>query len=236
MAKQRVLITGSSGRIGQHLCRHLSDYYDLRGFDRVPAELPGQQITGETGDEEALQTACEGVDVLVHLAANPSYEASWEETLESNIQGTQNVFVAAQRAGVKKIVYASTCQVTFGYGSNSLQTPDMYPRSLSYYAASKVLGEQLGHVFAYRHGIDVICIRVGLFSERGRIPAHRAAGRLLGLNDAIQIFQRAIDVMGVRFAVVYGVSRSSRQALDLEEARRVLSYIPTECEDDLITE
>lgn len=236
MAKRRVLVTGSSGRIGRHLCRNLAELYELRGFDRIRGELPQQQVLGDVSDPAALAAACEGMDVVVHLAGNASHQASWDEALESNIQGTYNVFEAARSAGVKKIVYASTCQVTFGYGSNAPQSPQMYPKSLSYYAASKVLGEQLGHVFAYNHGIDVICIRVGLFSERGRVPAHRAAGRFLGLQDTVQIFQRAIDVMGVQFAVVYGVSRSSRRTLDLEQARRVLGYVPTESEDDVLTE
>ncbi len=232
---RKVLITGSAGHIGQFLCAALEPYYEIRGFDRVASDRPEAATVAHLSERDALQSACTGVDALVHLAGVRDAASSWEDVLETNIVGTHNVLDAAREAGVGKIVYASSCQATFGYGEHYPQTPDLYPKSLSFYGVSKFAGEQLGHVFSSRHAIDVICIRLGLFTGTGRVPSNRQiTGRFLGHDDAIQLFRRAIDVIGVRFAVVYGVSNSSIRSLDLSAAREILGYVPTQNEDDLL--
>jgi len=230
---RRSLITGSAGSIGNHLVRTLSSHYEICGFDREPTPQLADAIIAELSDRDALLQAARGADVVVHLAGNRSANADWDEILNSNIIGTHNVFEAAREAGVGKIVYASTCQVTFGYGEHAYQSPDMYPRSLSYYAVSKVTGEQLGHLYSRRHAIDVICLRLGLFTSTGLVPAARqVTGRFIGREDTTRLFRRAIDAIGVRFAIAYGVSDSSLLSFDLESAREDLGYVPVEREDD----
>lgn len=230
---RRVLITGSAGHIGQHLVRTLRSHYEIRGFDREPTPGLEDAVVGDLGDRDALLRAAREADVVVHLAGNRGANAGWDEILHSNIIGTYNVFDAAREAGVAKIVYASTCQVTFGYGEHARQGPDMYPRSLSYYAVSKVTGEQLGHLYSNRHAIDVICLRLGLFTSTGLVPATRQlTGRFIGREDTTRLFRRAIEAIGVRFAVVYGASDSSLLSFDLESAREILGYVPIQREDD----
>lgn len=231
---RRVLITGSSGSIGAHLSRELADSYAIRGFDRVASDQLEDQVVSDLADTDALRRACAGVDAVIHLAGNRSASASWDEVLASNLVGSRNVFEAAMQANVRRVVYASSCQVTFGYGEHYTQSAELYPKPLSYYAASKVAAEQVGHVYSRRSGMSVICIRLGLFTADGRLPADRQiTGRFLSHRDAVQLFRRAIEVIGVEFAVVYGASRSSRLNLDLEETRRVLGYIPDDTEDSL---
>lgn len=231
---RRVLITGSSGSIGAHLARELAGVYAIRGFDRIANDEIEDEIVGDLSDTTALREACADVDAVIHLAGNRSASASWDEVLATNVVGSRNVFEAAARANVRRVVYASSCQVTFGYGEHCTQSAQLYPKPLSYYAASKVTAEQIGHVFARESGMSVICIRLGLFTANGRLPADRQiTGRFLSHRDAVQLFRRAIDVIGVEFAVVYGASRSSRLNLDLEDARRVLGYIPDDAEDEL---
>ena len=233
---RKLLITGSAGRLGRHLCRELARHYDISGFDRVANPDLTQQTVARLADFAELRSACEHKDVVVHLAANPGASTPWPEILEANIEGTYHLFEAARLGGVRKVVFASTCQVTFGYGEHSNQTPSLVPRPTSLYAVSKVTGEMLAYRYAHEYAIDAICIRIGLFPESGRLPSSRQiTGRFLGKRDAVQLFRRAIDAIGVRYAVVYGASDSSRLNLDLETARNVLGYIPEEREDDLLT-
>lgn len=233
---RKLLITGSAGRLGRHLCRELAPYYDISGFDRVENPDLAQQTVARLADIDALKRACDHQDVVVHLAANPGASTPWPEVLEANIEGTYNLFEAARQGGVRKVVFASTCQVTFGYGEHSQQFPSQVPRPTSLYAVSKVTGEMIAYRYAYEYAIDAVCIRVGLFPDSGRLPSTRQiTGRFLGKRDAVQLFRRAIDALGVRYAVVYGASDSSRLNLDLETARNVLGYIPEEREDDLLS-
>ena len=229
-----VLITGSAGHIGRLLARNLSPFYEIRGFDREPSDMESA-VVADLGDREALRRSCDGADAVVHLAGLRGSNSNWNDVLKTNIAGTYNVYEAAKQAGVRKFVYASSCQVTFGYGEHHPQTPGLYPRSLSFYGVSKFAGEQLGHVYSSQHGIEVICIRLGLVTSSGRVPSGRQiTGRFLGHDDATSLFRRAIDVIGVPFAVVYGASESSIRSLDLTAAREILGFIPTQIEDDYL--
>lgn len=235
MAARKILITGSAGRLGRHLCREFAPFYDIAGFDQVANGDLTQQTVARLTDTDELQEACTQKDVIVHLAGNPGASTPWAEVLEANIVGTYHVFEAARIAGVRKVVFASTCQVTFGYGEHSHHIPSLVPRPTSLYAVSKVTGEMIAYRYAHEFAIDAICVRIGLFPESGRVPPNRQiTGRFLGKRDAVQLFRRAIDVLGVRYAVVYGASASSRLNLDLETTRAVLGYVPEEREDDLL--
>lgn len=229
-----VVITGSTGRVGSVLARGLSPHYRIRNYNRRHSDELGDQVVGELSDVAKLTEACRGATAVIHLAGNPSRKASWEEAFQTNAVGTKHVLDAARDAGVERFVYGSSCQVTFGYGEHSMQHGDLPPRSLSYYGVSKVAAEQLCHMYSARYGMSAICVRIGLLTASGRLPATRhITGRFLGHDDAVDLFRRAVGAIGVRFAVVYGASNSSRLTFDLDGARRVLGYVPQQCEDDL---
>jgi nucleoside-diphosphate-sugar epimerase len=166
-----VLVTGSAGLIGGIVGRHLGERYELRGIDRRPgADMPG--TVGDIADVDVVAAACAGVDAVVHLAATPDVEASWAEVLESNIVGTFGVFEGARRAGVGRVVFASSNHVVGQYEAD--WAPALYelddPRRVtigaetrpdSLYGVSKVFGEALGRLYADRHGMRVVCLRLG---------------------------------------------------------------------------
>ncbi len=169
----------------------------------------GNVITGNVDDFEAVRGAVEGQDAVVHLGANggpvdPSAtpeQAQWQRILNSNIIGTYNVFEAARQAGVKRVIFASTGQVTWNYE----QEPPLaqviegkYPgqpggyrkiehtwpvRPSGLYAASKVWGEALGRYYSDVHGISVLCIRFSAVN-RPDTPLHPTANINPGDVDA----------------------------------------------------
>ncbi len=105
----KLLITGGAGRIGRKLRAELADRVALiRTFDRIPAPdlRPNEEgIVGELGDMAALQAAMEGIDGILHLAGVPN-EQPFETMLQNNVIGTWNVYEAAFRQGVRRVVSA----------------------------------------------------------------------------------------------------------------------------------
>ena len=107
MTQQTVLITGMSGLIGSAVRARLQARYALRALNRRPVEgVSGHQA--DIADLDAIEPAFAGVDAVVHLAAFAHGNATWDEILHHNVMGTYNVFEAARRHGVKRVVYASS--------------------------------------------------------------------------------------------------------------------------------
>src|SRR5438876_12206977 len=114
MALRRVLVTGMSGLIGGALRRHLEGTYALSALNRRP--IPGVKChQADVADLDAIAPAFDGVDTVVHLAARTGSSDSFDEILRANVVGTYNVFEAARRAGVRRVVYASSGATVSGY-------------------------------------------------------------------------------------------------------------------------
>src|SRR5262249_28461953 len=102
-----VLVTGLSGLIGSAFLAHEGAAYEVRGLNRRPvAGVVCHQA--DITDLDAIAPAFAGVDVVVHLAAVVGGRPSFDELLSRNIAGTYNVFECARRAGVRRVVYASS--------------------------------------------------------------------------------------------------------------------------------
>src|SRR5579884_4253095 len=145
--KKRILITGAGGRIGRSLAGHLADRYQLRlqyhntipeehraAAERsrasgavVPAGDDGTQVfVGTAEDLATMERACAGVDAVVHMAGDPRVQAPWESILANNIIGLHNTFEAAKRAGVPKLIFASSNHATGFYEQEgAYTTPEM---------------------------------------------------------------------------------------------------------------
>jgi NAD+ dependent glucose-6-phosphate dehydrogenase len=86
--RPRILLTGAAGRIGQALLADLIDEFEFVPFDRVPIEGWPSAVVGDITDRAALSGAVAGVDAVVHLAANASKHATFDELRAANIDGT----------------------------------------------------------------------------------------------------------------------------------------------------
>lgn len=128
---KKILLTGSNGRIGQVISSGLRTRYQIRGFDQQPSPGLEDFVVADLADLAALRAAARGMDAIIHLAAKAGNQSSWQAVLGANIVGTYHVFEAARLEGVKRLVFASTNQVTNGYGPVAVRWSDL-PRPTSY--------------------------------------------------------------------------------------------------------
>ena len=155
---KKVLVTGMSGLIGVLFRKHAAATYTLSALNRGPVE--GVEChQADIRDLAAIESAFHGKDVVVHLAALAKADATWEEALQFNVVGTYNVFEAARRAGVKRVILASSGATVTGWErelpysaiveGHYDQVPAMWPkvthetptRSAGLYGWSKIAGE-----------------------------------------------------------------------------------------------
>lgn len=212
---KRVLITGAAGTVGTVLRAGLRSHYDhLRLTDIEPlgeAEANEEIVLADMLDPAALDAAMKDVDCVVHLAGLAD-EDSWERVCSLAIDGCFKVFEAARRAGVKRIVYASS---NHAIGFHPLEkTLDLTVplRPDGRYGVSNAFGELLGRLYSDKHGMSVACIRIGSFRKR---PEDRRQLRTwLSHDDAVQLFRRCMDYRNYQFLVVYGVSANTRNNWD----------------------
>lgn len=223
----KVLLTGAAGFVGEILRRHWGDRFDLRLADIKPIG-DAEAIKLDIADYDAMRSACQGVETVVHLAADPSPNADFYDSLLSrNVVGTYNVFEAAREAGCRRVVFTSSVNAILGYSPETPVPWDAPIFPINVYGATKCWGEALGRVYAHSHGLSTICVRLGSprFAQDGNWdPDELSMG--ISPRDTAQLFALCIEAIDVDYAIVHGVSNHRKSWMDLEINRRVLSYEP----------
>jgi nucleoside-diphosphate-sugar epimerase len=250
MARKKVLVTGMSGLIGSAVRRHLGDKYELSALNR--RDVPGVPChRADITDLEAILPAFEGQEAVVHLAATVRGDATWEELLAHNMTGTYNVFEAARRAGVKRLVYASSGATISGWerempyralaeGSYD-QVPEtwaklthrtpVWPGGL--YGCSKVWGEALARHFSDTSDLSILCLRIGAVKSEDRPQTARDFSVWCSQRDIVQMIERCIDAPeSLRFDIYYALSNNRWGYRDLEHARQVVGFVPQDAAED----
>jgi uronate dehydrogenase len=227
MTMHRVLITGAGGGIGRSLRETLRGVYPvLRLSDRValaPAR-DGEEVIDrlDIADMAAVENLVAGCDGIVHLGG-VSGESSWEHILHGNIIGLYNVFEAARRAGVKRIVMATSNHAVGFYPRAQTIDHKVVPRPDSRYGVSKAFSEALASLYADKHGIGFLCTRIGNFGEKP-IDSRRLS-IWVSPRDYTQLVRIGLEHPDIRFEIVYGVSANKRSWYDNSNAYR-LGYQP----------
>ncbi|MEA2310272.1 MAG: uronate dehydrogenase [Solirubrobacteraceae bacterium] len=225
-----VLITGSAGTVGRDLRAGLRGRHGLlRLLDRAPQEpaldAAEEIVTADIGDEDALVAAMEGVDAVVHLAGIP-VDAPFDAIATANLIGTQRVFDAARRAGVGRVVFASSHHAGGFYPRTHVQRVTDLPRPDSHYGVSKLFGEAVARLYHDKHGIEAACLRIQSWTDRPTV--HRHLGSWLSPRDGVELVHRCLEVERLGFAIVFGVSANTRAWVRNED----LGWLGWEPQDD----
>ncbi len=245
-----ILITGASGNLGGKLRRHLEGRYPLCLLDRAGGDPAIVAADLATWDQRWVDLFS-GVGVVVHLAADPTAQQTWPNLVGPNVDAVLNVFHAAVRAGVKRVICASSNHVMGGYKDIAdpwLLTTRLPPlpgaryvvrgeqRDSSAYGAAKLFGERLGHHLSLTQGLSVIALRIGWVqvgeNRPQDIPVERGDWfRLMWLSnrDYLQLMEKCILAdPAIRFAVLNGMSANSGMRWDIEETQRLVGYEPAD--------
>lgn len=118
-------------------------------------------IRADVADVGLMTDAAHGADAILHLAAKAFEDDFLSVLLPRNVTGTWSVFEAAMRAEAPKVIFASTGQVLLGNRPGDFVRPDVPPRPISIYAATKLFGEALGRYHADHSSLMVACLRLG---------------------------------------------------------------------------
>jgi uronate dehydrogenase len=228
MDLRRVLLTGAAGKIGSAIREGLrSDLTELRLTDRldvVPAPgAPETFVRADLLDRAAVERAVAGVDAVIHLGGNPD-EASFDDLIGPNVRGTFNLFDAARRAGVTRVVYASSNHATGFYQPSDRLIGEEPTRPDSLYGVTKVFGEAIGRLYADKFGLQVVAVRIGSFKPRPTQP--RELHTWLSPGDAVRLFRSCLTPESIGFLTIYGVSANTRTWWPRAEAARILGYEP----------
>lgn len=230
--RRKVLITGAAGKIGRYLTTYLGEQHSLILTDIRELEKQSDHpfFKCDVADLGAMREICQGIDTVVHLAANPNFQATWDELYQGNIAGAYSIFQAAHEAGCRRLIFAGSGHAVYGYPEEVQVHPDMPPRPLNLYGVSKVWGEALGRYYADQKGLSTICLRLGwvLDAENMQLgPKNKNLSIVLTYADMGQMFARCIDAPDeLRFAIFNAVSDNRWKRLDISQAREVLGYAP----------
>ncbi|OYV60032.1 MAG: hypothetical protein B7Z69_05460 [Actinobacteria bacterium 21-73-9] len=225
-----VLLTGSSGAVGGRLVASLDRArWRLRLFDRVPfpgSPAPADEVVeGALEDEAALAAALRGTSAVVHLAGLSTPGYAWSDYQRVNVDGTRRVLEAALGAGCARVVLASSHHVlgrTPLTATTRLAEDDPL-RPDTYYGASKAAAETLARLYHDRHGLEVVCLRIGSFRERPSEWRHRWSW--LSPGDLTRVVEAALSAPAPGFAVVWAVS-ANRDAITSTAGAEAIGYRP----------
>jgi hypothetical protein len=177
-----------------------------------------------------MTEACAGADAVIHLGG-VSGEGPWDRIIEINIQGTYTVFEAARRAGVPRVIFASSNHAVGFTPRSAFPAADYaFPAPDTYYGVSKVTGEALASMYHDRYGLDAICLRILSCFERPLTT--RMLSTWLSPDDAGRLFEACLTAERPGFRVAFGVSANTRGGwVRLDEAR-ALGYEPRDDAED----
>jgi uronate dehydrogenase len=223
---KRVLLTGASGDVGTRLRKLLKPIYPelILSDIRTPAELGPDEtfVPADISKFNEVANIVQGVEGIIHLGGF-SVEGPWETILNANIIGAYNVYEAARQAGVKRIIFASSNHAAGFYPREKTIGTDVTLLPDSRYGLSKMFGEGLASLYAYKHGLGSLVIRIGNVGDRPLDK--RRLSIWLKTEDLLKLIRIGLEKPDLLFEVVYGMSDNKRAWWDNSRAKS-LGYQP----------
>lgn len=218
----RLLLTGAAGGLGRVLRPRLKAWCTLLRLSDI-AEL-GSAAGGEELQPVALEKADEvhalldGVDAVVHLGG-VSVEGPFEPILQANIVGAYNLYEAARKHGVKRIVFASSNHVTGFYRQDEVVDPSMPMRPDGHYGLSKAFGENLAQFYFDRYGLETVSLRIG--SSFPEPKDRRMLATWMSYDDLERLVVASLTAPVVGHSVIYGMSDNTTSWWDNTGAKHI---------------
>jgi len=227
-----VLLTGAAGGVARMIRPLL-----LRRYGRLV--LSDRAAPQDVADGEAFRAAdlrdasqvaamLQGIDRVIHLGGQ-SVEADWETVRQANIDGLQTFFEGCRAARVSRVVFASSVHVVGFYGRNrriGVQDP-VRPDGL--YGVSKAFGEAMAALYADKHGLQCLSIRIG--NVHPRPLDRRRLSIWLHPEDLVQLCAIGLEHPAIHNQVVFGMSGNARAWWDNAPAY-ALGYRPAHDAED----
>lgn len=222
----RILLTGAAGGLGQALRPRLkANCTVLRCADRVAFDSAGEQeefVLAELADANAVMAMMQGVDAVVHLGG-VSTEAAFEPILQANILGMYNLYEAARKQGVQRIIFASSNHVTGYYKQSETINASHPPRPDGLYGVSKAFGEDLSRMYFDRYGIETACVRIG--SSFPEPKDRRMLASWLSYEDLHRLVTACLTTPVLGHSIIFGMSNNAVTWWDNAHAKHI-GFIP----------
>jgi uronate dehydrogenase len=218
----RVLLTGAAGALGRQLRPRLRPRCTLLRLSDVAAMEAAQAgeevVQARLEDRAAVSRLLEGMDAVVHLGGI-STEQPFDAILQANFVGCYNVYEAARKHGVKRIVFASSNHVTGFYRQDEVIDATMPVRPDGYYGISKAFGENLSRFYFDRYGIETVCLRIG--SSFAEPKDRRMLATWLSYDDLERLVVASLTAPVAGHTIVYGMSDNTTTWWDNTSARHL---------------
>ncbi|NPD17907.1 NAD(P)-dependent oxidoreductase [Rhodophyticola sp. DY48A3-103] len=233
---KKLVLTGAAGRLGSYLREPLAAMCDSLVSTDIKDDI-GTLYEGESyvqadiADLDAMVSITEGADMVIHFGAIVD-EGPFEELLGPNFIGAYNIWEAAHRNGLRRVVYASSIHAVGMYPKNQHIGTDVPHRPDTFYGLAKCFAEDLGSMYWDKRGLESVCLRI---LSAAQVNNPRALGSWLSYDDLIQLVTRAIDTPVTGFSIVYGVSNNDRAPVDNSSAA-FLGYRPKDNAEDYAAE
>lgn len=229
---KKLVLTGAAGALGSKLRAPLAAMCDqlvsndlVDGLDDLAANET--YVQADVSDLAAMEALSKDADMIVHFGAIAD-EAPWDDILQSNIIGAYNIWEAAYRNGVRRVVYASSVHAVGMHLKTDTIGLDAPHRPDTYYGLAKCFAEDLASLYWDKRGIEAVCMRI--FSAAPPTNA-RAIGTWLSTDDLIQMVEKSITSPVVGLTTVYGISNNDRAVVDNSKAGH-LGFHPKDNAED----
>ena len=223
------------GKIGSYFAKYASEKYYVRVVDKDAWDikkhgpLPGESLVFDLSYLDECRSACEGVDIVIHLAADASQDADFVDSLmDNNTVAVYNMFRASRDSGVKRFIFTSSAHVVSAYDAGIQINLEMAVRPGNMYGVAKGFGEVLAAYFAYKEGLPCIVLRIGAYTFPGEY-VHFSSDEMdafLDPDDFNELLIRCIETPDIEFAIAHAISDNLYKRLDLSQTREIFGYQP----------
>ena len=226
---KRLLITGAAGGLGSVIRHQLSSVAEnlrLSDISEIEKANDNEEIViCDLADEAAVADLVEGCDGILHLGG-VSLEGPFENIMESNIKGVYNLYEAARKHGMPRIIFASSNHTVGFYPQSQKIDADAPTRPDSLYGVSKVFGEGMANMYHDKFGQETAIIRIGsCFPEPTN---HRMLSTWMSYKDFSILIARVFDVQVLGCPIIYGISNNNQTFWDNSS----ISYLGWKPEDN----